>query len=84
MTKKRLLIQESNKIDSLIEMDKFVAPGPAKSLTQNQNGMYRLNEVLDKASPSEQKRILRKAGIVAMDGDMLHYKLVDKDAVRPH
>ena len=60
-------------------MDKFVAPGPAKSLTQNQTGMYRLNELLDRASPSEQRRILRKAGIVAMDGDTLHYKSVDGD-----
>jgi len=72
MTKKRLIKNESELTDGLINLDRAIADRdsePFKSLTDNMTGYsrhsglsrhrYRLDEILERAHPSEKQRILR-------------------------
>ena len=40
----------------------------------NPNGYYRLDNVLSRATESERRQIMRSMGMVAVNGDKLHFK----------
>ena len=52
-------------------------PGAAaapKPMQANPNGYYRLDNVLSRATESERRQIMRSMGMVAVNGDKLHFK----------
>ena len=51
------------------QMAAAAAPMPV-----NPNGYYRLDNVLSRATESERKQIMRSMGMVAVNGDKLHFK----------
>ena len=46
----------------------------AAPMPVNPNGYYRLDNVLSRATESERKQIMRSMGMVAVNGDKLHFK----------
>ena len=43
-------------------------------MARNFQGHVRLDDLLSQANASEKRQILKKIGVVAVDGDKLHFK----------
>ena len=50
------------------------AAAAANPVQANPNGYYRLDNVLARATESERRQIMRSMGMVAVNGDKLHFK----------
>ena len=50
------------------------AAAAAQPMQANPNGYYRLDNVLSRATESERRQIMRSMGMVAVNGDKLHFK----------